>query len=311
MDSIVTYELSKHYHGRSALSRVTLQVPPGSLLSCVGPVGSGKTTLIRLLSGLYRPSAGDCLVLGLSPFYEADKLHTVVGTVLSSAKLYENRTISENLHFFSGLNAVEENDAIDRLSFLLHRLDLWESRDALAGSVTTAVEQRAFLARALMHRPQVLLLDAPDYDRETSEAVRSLLQYLQREEGLTVLLCTEEMRFAESFCDGFFLLRQGELIARGSLEELRVGAEVNCRALIKLRGGELPPDGFLCAGDGWQKEIKNEEELATIVADLVQAGNHLYEARVLHPDLTEIYAAYCAGGKHRAGETNEQSRQGE
>lgn len=313
MESIITYELSKHYQGKPALSRVSLQVPQGKSVACVGPEGAGKTTLLRLLSGLYRPSAGDCSVLGLSPFFEADRLHALMGTVLGSARLYRRMTISENLRFFAGLSEVDENDAIDRLSFLLHRLDIWESREEKAANVTTGVLHRASLARALMHRPQVLLMDAPagGFDRESADAIRGLLSYLTREEGVTLLFCTEHMDYAQEICDGFFLLDRGELIARGNLEHLRVGAGVNCRALLRLAEGEEPPRGFRAHGDSWQKEIKNDNELPMLISQLAEDGKHIYEARIIRPGLEEIYAAYLAGGVYRAGENIEQNDENE
>lgn len=313
MESIITYELSKHYHGHSALSRVSLQVPEGKAYACVGHAGAGKTTLLRLLSGLYRPSAGDCSVLGFSPFFEADRLHALLGAVLNSAQLYQSMTISENLRFFAGLNEVDENDSIDRLSFLLHRLDIWESRDEKAGNVTTGVLQRASLARALMHRPKVLLVDAPTdgFDRETADAVKDLLSYLVREEGVSLLFCTEDMDYAGEVCESFFLMHQGELIARGGSEALRLGAGVNCRALLRLGEGERPPRGFREREDGWQKEIKSEEELPALISQLAEEGKHIFEARVVRPSLDEIYAAYLAGGIHRAGEKIEQTDEDE
>lgn len=303
MDPIMTYELSKHYQSRPALSRVSLQVPEGKAFACVGPVGSGKTTLLRLLSGLYRPSAGECSVLGLSPFFEADRLHAVTGVVLDSAQLYKNMTVSENLRFFAGLNEVEENDSIDRLSFLLHRLDIWESREEKAGNVTTGVAHRAALARALMHRPRVLLVDAPadGFDLETADAIRELLRYLVEEEGVTVLFCTENMEYAAGLCEGFFFLHQGALIARGTVESLRLGAGVNCRALLRLGEGEQPPKGFRRKEGSWQREIKSKEELPKLIAQLIEEGKSIYEARVIRPGLEEIYNAFLAGGVHRAG----------
>lgn len=313
MESIVTYELSKHYHGRSALSRVSLQVPEGRAYACVGPEGAGKTTLLRLLSGLYRPSSGDCSVLGFSPFFEADRLHALLGAVLNSAQLYKSMTISQNLRFFAGLNEVDENDSIDRLSFLLHRLDIWESRDEKAGNVTTGVMHRASLARALMHRPKVLLVDAPagGFDRETADAIKDLLSYLVKEEGVALLFCTEDMDYAAELCESFFLLHQGELIARGTVEGLRLGAGVNCRALLRLAEGERPPKGFRSCGGGWQKEIKSEEELPMLISRLAEEEKHIFEARIVRPGLDEIYAAYLAGGIHRAGEEVEQDDENE
>lgn len=313
MNAIQTFDLSKHYRGRSALSHVTLQVPQGKAYACVGAAGSGKTTLLRLLSGLYRPGAGDCTVLGCSPFFEADKLHAICGTVLETAGLYRTMTVSENLHFFARLNELDENDTIDRLSFLLHRLDIWESRDRRVSELTTGVLQRVSLARALLHRPQVLLMDSPPfgYNRETGEAIRELLAHLVSEEGTTVLFCAEDMNYAATLCEGFFLLYQGQLIARGTEETLRVGAEVSCQAFLRLGEDETPPEGFVPSQNGWQKAVKSEQELPQLLSQMVQEGKHVYEARVLAPSLSEIYDACLLGGIHRVGDSHEQTTDNE
>lgn len=309
MNAITTIDLSKHYRGKSALSHVTLQVPQGKAYACVGHAGSGKTTLLRLLSGLYRPGSGDCTVMGCSPFFEADKLHTVCGTVLETAGLYKTMTVSENLHFFARLNELDENDTIDRISFLLHRLDVWESRDRKAGELTTGVLQRVALARALLHSPQVLLMDSPPfgYNRETGDAIRDLITHLVSEEGMTVLFCAEDMNYAADLCEGFFLLHNGQLIARGDLESLRLGAGVSCRALLRLGDDETPPQGFTLTEHGWQKAVKSEQELPQIITQLAADGSHIYEARVITPSLSEIYDACLLGGIHRVGEPHEQT----
>ena len=102
MDAIVTYDLTKEYGGRPVLESLNLQVPQGQAFACVGQRGWGKTTLIRLLSGLANPTSGECTVLGLSPTYEPQRLHAIAGTVLDSARLYAKMTLWENLRFFCG-----------------------------------------------------------------------------------------------------------------------------------------------------------------------------------------------------------------
>ena len=112
MDAIAAYDLTKEYGELTVLEGLNLQVPQGTAFACVGEKGCGKTTLVRLLSGLARPTAGECTVMGLSPIYEPQKLHSVAGTVLDSARLYTGMTLYENLRFFAGLHGLDENDAL-------------------------------------------------------------------------------------------------------------------------------------------------------------------------------------------------------
>ncbi len=307
MDAIVTYDLTKQYGPRTVLGGLSLQVPAGIAFACVGKEHCGKTALIRLLAGLSRPSFGECSVWGYSPVFEADKLHSIMGTVLNTAKLYESLTLTENLRFFAGINGVDENDALDRISFLLHRLDIWEERDGRVEDLPTDVIRRASLARALIHRPRVLLLDEPTdgLDRETAESVQELLAHLVAQEGMTVLMCTEDMEFAEASCQRFVLLREGSLMARGDMESLRQGAGVRYRAVLRLGEGEAPPKGFRLSEGQWKREISSEEELPKIISRAVADGKKLYEARLEKPGLEEIYSAFLEGGAQRAGELDE------
>ena len=308
MDAILTYDLSKEYKGNWALDGLNLQVPEGQILACVGGKKAGKTTLIRLLSGLCRPSAGEAVVLGFSPFFEADKLHAVTGTVLDTAHLYQKMTLTANLRFFAGINGIDENDALDRMSFLLHKLDIWEGRDEPVDDLPTDVLRRASLARALMHRPKVLLLDEPaqGLDQETADSVRSLLTYLTEQEGVTVLVCTEDMRFAQRLGDEFLLLHDGVMMAKGNAEALRKNAGVRYRAVLRLGEEETAPKGFRLADGVWEKEIKSEEELPKIISQAVANGSKLYEAKLIKPKLEEIYTAYLTGGAQRMDEIDEQ-----
>ncbi|MGI6255178.1 MAG: ABC transporter ATP-binding protein [Acutalibacter sp.] len=301
MDAIAAFDLTKEYGGTPALLGLNLQIPQGEAFACVGEKGCGKTTLVRLLSGLTRPTAGECTVLGLSPAHEPQKLHTVAGTVLGHAKLYTDMTLYENLRFFAGLHGMDDNDSLERSSFLLHKLDIWEARDMVVEDLPTGVLRRASLARALMHRPQVLLVDEPSggLDLEAADAIRELLSCVGEEEGVTLFLCSSNMAFAQVLCHGFAILRQGMLLARGSLETLRKGAGVGFRARLRLTENSPAPVGFLRVEDAWEKEIESREDMPKIITQAIQDGLQLYEAQLVQPTLREIYAAWLEGGRKK------------
>ena len=304
MDAVAAFDLTKEYEGRTALTGLNLQVPQGEAFACVGERACGKTTLIRLLCGLARPTSGECTVLGLSPAHEPQRLHSVAGTVLDSAKLYTGMTLYENLRFFAGLHGLDDNDSLERSSFLLHKLDIWEGRDMPVENLSTGVIRRASLARALMHSPQILLIDEPagGLDQETADAIQSLLAFVGREEGVTLFLCSSNMDFAQLLCGGFAILRKGSLLARGDLEFLRKGAGVGYRASFRLAENSPAPSGFHWAEGLWEKEIESEEDMPKLIAQGVEQGLRLYEARLLKPTLKEIYAAWLEGGRRKVTE---------
>lgn len=301
MDAIAAFDLTKQYKNRPALQGVSFQVPEGRAAACVGDEGSGKTTLVRLLAGLRRPTAGECSVMGLSPAFESARLHGMMGTVLHSARLYADMTIGDNLRFFAGMQNVSRDEAVERLSFLLHRLDIWDERDKRPKELSTGVLLRASLARAVMHRPKVLIMDeqGAGMDMETAQRVRELLEYLTREEGVTLLFCSQNMNYAQSVCSSFALLHQGVLLARGNYDSLRVGGGVRMKAALRLAKGQAAPAGFRPEAGLWVREIQSEAEMPKLIAGVVDQGLQLYEAKVMRPELEEIYRAYLAGGRRR------------
>lgn len=310
MDAITAFDLTKEYGELVALAGLNLQVPQGEAFACVGEKGCGKTTLIRLLSGLARPTSGECTVLGLSPSYEAQKLHTMVGTVLESAKLYAGMTLWENLRFFAGLHGMDDNDSLERSSFLLHKLDIWEGRDLPVQALPTGVARRASLARAMMHSPKVLLVDEPSgvLDQDSLDAIAALLSYASREEGTTLFLCSSHMGVAQMFGQAFGFMKNGMLLARGDLETLRQGAGVRFRAQLRLGEGEVPA-GFEQVDGLWEKEIDSQDDMPKIIAHAVEEGYALYEARLVRPSLKEIYTAWMEGGRRKVGEFYESADQ--
>ena len=312
MDAIVAYDLTKEYEGgRGALRRLNLQVPQGAAMACVGRENAGKTTLVRLLSGLCRPTSGECTVLGRAPALEQEGLHQVAGTVISAAGLYRHMTLQENLNFFAALHGVDSYDAVERSSFLLHKLDIWEEREEKIRELPTGVLRRAALARALMHRPQVLLMDLPPegLDPESEAATKELLSHLRREEGMTLLLCTRNLAYAQAVCDSFALLREGTLLAKGTLESLRKGAGVRFQAALRLGAGEEGPQGFRYREEDntWRREIDSEEEMPAVIAKLAAGGTALVEARVVRPTLEEIFTACLEGGSGKEGTGDEET----
>lgn len=303
MDAIAAFDMTKTYTESggavAALQNINLQIPEGRAMACVGRECSGKTTLIRLLAGMERPTFGECSVLGLSPSRETARLHSMVGTVLHSARLYRSLTLRENLMFFAGIHGLP--DAVERISFLMHRLHIWEDVDKKPSELPTGVLTRAGLARALLHRPRVLLMDeqGAGMDRESGLRVRELVEYAIREEGVTLLYCTQNMNYAQELCHNFGLLDRGRLIARGNMESLRVGGGVRMKASLRMGQGQKAPAGFTLRDGLWQKEIASDEDMPQLISQAVSGGGSLYEARVIRPTLEEIYAAYLNGSRGR------------
>lgn len=314
MDAILTYDLCKHYKDsdRSALHMLNLQVQTGQMLAIVGSANSGKSTALRLFAGLSTPSSGECTVMGYSPQYELQRVHAITGVVLENARLYENMTLQENLQFFAKLNRLDGYDAVDRISFLLHKLDIWSMRDTQVGSLPTSGKQRANYARALLHRPRLVLLDEPtnSMDRETTDLVKALVEHLVQEEEATVVVGTRHLAHAQKICNSFAILRDGVLQAKGNLDTLRKRFGLSYQAVFQIAENTPVPQGFLRLGDSFTKKIQTEKEMPALLKMLIQSGCNVFDAKIVKPSLSDVYAAMEANNPEEGDQYAEYENEG-
>lgn len=292
MNAIFAERLTKSFNGRqNAVDLLTLDIPEGIAYGLVGGSGAGKTTVVKMMAGLLTPDSGQCTIMGINPVKAPAHLHQICGVVTSTAHMYACMTGRENLILFGQMAGMKTEDAQIRAAELMKDLGIWQARDLLVRDLPTGMLQRISLARALMTHPRVLLLDEPTsgLDTEGAEAVLSVISGLVREEGVTVLLCTHHLIYAQQLCGQFGILKEGHLIANGSLETLCQEASCHIRA-----GFRLPQDdkiqGFTKCSDGfWEREIDSEEEMPDLMRKMVAEGHDIYEARLNYPTLTEAY----------------------
>ena len=303
MDAIAAAELTKTYDGKAmALDKLTFRVPQGGVCGFLGPNGAGKTTTVKLLTGLLRPTSGEGTVLGLSPAKEPEKVHAVCGVLTETAKMYGEMTGLQNLVFFAQMAGVPARDAQDRAVRLLKELDLWDARDKKARQYSTGMAQRLSLARVLVHGPQVLFLDEPTsgLDPESAQAVNGLIAALARREGVTVFLCTHQLRYAQDLCDSYGILEKGRLLASGDFEALCRETGCSVRAGVRLSEDDSLP-GFSGKDGWWETEVAGEEEMPPLLRKLIQLGHDIYEARLIRPTLEDVYFKCLAQNGEETG----------
>jgi ABC-2 type transport system ATP-binding protein len=215
-------DVRKSFGPVEALRGLSLSVRTGEIYGLLGPNGSGKTTFIRCLAGLVRPDGGRIAVLGLDP--RAAVGAGRVGYMTQAAALYVELSVEENLQFFAALAGVDE--ARRRIEDALRTVDLLDRRRSIVGTLSGGMRQRVSLAAALLHDPQLLLLDEPTVGidpalrREFWTHFRSLAA-----RGVTLLVSSHVMDEAAR-CDRLGLIRDGRVLAEGSASELvaRAGA---------------------------------------------------------------------------------------
>src|SRR5207244_7984551 len=193
----------------------------------------GKTTTIRMLLGLLRPSSGQSSIAGYRSTVYPDEVKRRVGLVSASAGLYQWLSVREMLLFFADLYSVAPATAAEELRHLSQLLGLTELLDRRCATLSTGQKQRINLARALIHRPPVMLLDEPTLGLDVigSQVVTEYIAHL-RSVGKAVIFTTHRLEEAERLCDRFGLLHRGRLVSEGTLAELRAAS--GCETLVEM-----------------------------------------------------------------------------
>jgi ABC-2 type transport system ATP-binding protein len=228
--------LSKHFGEVVAVDGVDLDIPTGQIYGFLGPNGSGKTTIIRMLCGLLTPSGGDVRVLGLDIPAQAETLRTRIGYMTQKFSLYDDLTVRENMQFMARIYGLSRRVASARIEELLERYALSPLRNRFAGAMSGGQRQRLALAVATLHSPTLLFLDEPTsaVDPENRREFWEKLFDLS-EAGTTILVSTHYMDEAER-CHHLAILETGRLCNQGTPQELL--AQLDNR-VVEIAGDNL------------------------------------------------------------------------
>lgn len=222
---IVVERLSKHYPGATspALIDVDLTVRRGEVFGVIGSSGAGKSTLIRTLNRLERPSAGRVLVEGedIGTFDHARliALRRRVSMIFQHFNLLSAKTVWQNVALPLKVAGVDKREIKRRVDELLDMVGLAEKRDVYPARLSGGQKQRVGIARALVHRPEVLLCDEATsaLDPESTQAILALLQDINRQFGLTIVLITHEMEVIREICDRVVVIERGQIVEQGDV----------------------------------------------------------------------------------------------
>jgi ABC-2 type transport system ATP-binding protein len=291
--------VTHRYGDHRALRDVTLRVDEGALYGLLGPNGSGKTTLFRILSTLMPPSEGRARVFGADTVQAPDTVRHRLGVVFQDAALDEALTVQENLRFQAALYGLDGTDRHARIGALLERLDVADRAQDPVGDLSGGLRRRVDLARGLLHRPDLLLLDEPTagLDPAARRTFWTAVERLQDDEGTTLLLATHLMDEAER-CDRVGILSDGTLVADGAPDALKadLGTEtlwLNTDTPTQLRNRIEAQFGVPTRIVGSTVQVAPADPPAFLSSLYEALGRHIRSATLRTPTLEDVFMVHA------------------
>lgn len=216
-------QLTKTYpNGFAALKGIDLTVPQGGFFALLGPNGAGKSTTIGIISSLFKPSSGSVEIFGVDLLKQPAKAKQFLGVVPQEFNFMQFEKIEDILITQAGYFGIPPKQSRPRAEKLLKALGLWEKRDDKARMLSGGMKRRLMIARALMHRPKLLILDEPTagVDIELRRSMWDFMQQINTEEGTTIILTTHYLEEAEQLCKNIAILDQGEIRINTDMKSL-------------------------------------------------------------------------------------------
>ncbi len=290
----------------TAVDGLTFQVAAGEILALLGPNGAGKTTTVRMLAAVLQPTAGRAWVDGLDVVADAQQVRRRVGLLTEFPGLYDRMTPLSYLDYFGELQGVPRRERQARAHELLHRFDLWPVRGQSLGTFSKGMRQKMALCRALIHQPRVLYLDEPTsaLDPGAAKGVRDYIRELSQQ-GAAIIVCTHNLAEAELLAQRIAVIRQGRIVALGTLAALRqqlVGAATYELRLADAGRFRAHLDGLVRVsawGDDWVR-YQVDDPVQTnpiLLRRLVAAGADVIALGEVSESLEAVYLRLVAAGE--------------
>ena len=227
MQAIQSMGLVKQYKRLTAVDNLSLDIQRGELFSLLGVNGAGKTTAIRMLSCLTKPTAGDALVGGYSITKEPDQVKRLIGVSPQETAVAPNLSVKENLELICGIHGFSREKTTSRIAELSQQFALDPVLQRKAGKLSGGWQRRVSIAMALISEPQILFLDEPTLGLDVI-ARHDLWNAIRSLKGrITIILTTHYMEEAEALSDRIGIMKEGRLLAVGTVEELNAAAGTN------------------------------------------------------------------------------------
>ena len=290
-------KLTKLFGTTPAVDSLDLEIRKGELFGLVGPDGGGKTTILRLLAAIMKPSSGEAWVSGHSVIHEGERIKEKIGYMSQKFGLYEDLTVMENIMFYADLYAVPAGERPKRIERLLGFSNLTPFTGRLAGKLSGGMKQKLGLACALIHTPEVLFLDEPTngVDPVSRRDFWRILYDLLKEE-VTIVISTSYLDEAER-CTRIGLIHKGKILMEDTPTEIRKSLRTNMvevwtddsRRAAELIRKEEGIRGVSVYGDSLHIALENKDLLESILQTLQKEGIMVRDHREILPSIEDVF----------------------
>lgn len=273
MEKVIEITQVTHRFGdKEVLKEISLSVERGEIIGLLGPSGAGKTTLIKIITGQLRPSSGTVRLAGYDMTKPDKDVYNKIGMMMDNFGLYERLSCYDNLKLYADIYQIGS----ERITEVLKWVGLYEDRKCPAQKLSKGMKGRLMLARAVLHRPDILFLDEPTsgLDPATTRRIHDLILSMQSE-GTTIFLTTHNMTEAEKLCKPIALLHEGLIVEYGEPEE--INRRYNHMNKLRLR-----------LYDGTTLELPNTEEAADTVREYLM-HRQIETIHSTEPDLEAVF----------------------
>lgn len=241
MFAIKTEKLTKKYKDKTVVKSLDLNVNKGEMYALLGVNGAGKSTTIKMLSCLIRPTSGDAFLLGKSIVTESSQVKEIISVSPQDTSVAPNLTVKENLEFIAGIFGFSKAEAKAKTQKMISDFDMSEIENSKAKTLSGGWQRRLSIAMALISEPQILFLDEPTLGLDVL-ARRELWKHIEKLKGkVTIILTTHYLEEAESLSDRIGIMAKGELKAEGTAQQLKDLAKTDNfeNAFVKIAGDEI------------------------------------------------------------------------
>jgi len=291
--------LTKDYGQRRAVSDLNFEIKKGEIVGFLGPNGAGKTTTMRILTGYMPPSSGKAELGGFDVIENPLEVRRLVGYLPETVPLYNDMTVFDYLMYMAKIRRVEYPE--DRIDDVLEMVSMEDRSNGYIGKLSKGMRQRIGLAQAILHKPEVLILDEPTIGLDPGQIieVRSLIREIGKEH--TVLLSTHILSEAQQLCDRVIIINKGQLVAEDSTERLQTRLTGAQRVLLRIRGDISEAVPLVTSTPGVTSVITKDMETlefetqpgedarANVARSVIHAGLDLLELSNITMSLEDIF----------------------